>query len=69
MSEFRTVEIRHQEGWRTVKTIGKFHQWGSELLELQSSSHTFTVGIVELLNGEIITVDPIQITFIGHETT
>lgn len=40
---------------------GKFHQWGQELCD---ESVAYTVGIVELADGSIVTVNPRNIKFL-----
>lgn len=42
---------------------GKFHEWGLNLSEGDNTVASYTVGIVELPSGEIITIDPTHIKF------
>lgn len=64
MSELRKVEFITD--WRNPdnKTIGKFHCWGSELWEQEAGDLTFTVGLVETLDGKMHKVSVEWITFI-----
>lgn len=64
MSEFRTVEFIADYLKPNIKTVGKFHEWGLELWEQESGDVTFTVGIIELMDGSIVTTTPDCITFI-----
>ena len=43
---------------------GLFHQWGQQMFE---ESFVYTVGIVELADGTIVTVEPVDIKFEKEE--
>lgn len=42
---------------------GLFHQWGNDYEEFEDNAGNYTVAIVELPNGEIITPFPRNIVF------
>ena len=63
---FRKCHIRYYKFIQGAKehyyeADGKFHQWGQEAWE---ESFTYTVGIVELEDGSIVTTEPRNIKFI-----
>lgn len=47
---------------------GKFHKWGLDYIEyFEEPAVNYTVGIVELEGGQIITAHPNMITFLDME--
>lgn len=44
--------------------LGYFHKWGIDSEELEVGALNYTIGIVELPNGEIVTVAPENLKFI-----
>ncbi len=63
---FRKCHVRYykfigsgKECWHEAD--GLFHQWGHEPFE---ESFTYTVGIVELADGTIVTAEPRDIKFV-----
>lgn len=44
--------------------LGYFHKWGIDSEELDVGALNYTVGIVELPNGNVVTVMPDNIRFI-----
>lgn len=53
-----------KDGSFHVFKIGYFHQWGCDCEEFEDSVGNYTVAIVELPNGEIVTPVPKDIKFI-----
>lgn len=58
------------QGYRATPIIeeigeGKFHCWGSDYEENDSGPGNYTVAIVELPDGSIITPQPSEIKFIN----
>ena len=51
--------------WTPV--FGKFHCWGQGYEEFESGPGNFTMGIIELENGKIVTTIPENITFVSKE--
>jgi hypothetical protein len=53
---------------RKVRVDGKdgiFHQWGLSVTEDDYCHlHPYTVAVVELNNGSVVTVPPAQVTFL-----
>ena len=47
--------------------LGYFHTWGIDSEELDVGVLSYTVGIVELSNGKVVTVMPQNIKFIDVE--
>ena len=47
--------------------LGYFHKWGIDSEEVEGGALNYTMGIVELPNGEIVTVTPENIKFIDVE--
>lgn len=47
--------------------LGYFHKWGVDSEELDVGALNYTIGIVELPNGKVVTVMPENITFIDIE--
>ena len=47
--------------------LGYFHKWGIDSEELDVGALNYTIGIVELPNGEIVTVTPENLKFIDVE--
>lgn len=46
--------------------LGYFHQWGCDFEEFESGTGNYSVAIVELPNGEIVTPLPNNIKFIDN---
>lgn len=46
--------------------IGNFHCWGSAFEEYEAGPGNYTIAIVEMPNGEILKVDPVDVKFIQH---
>ena len=46
--------------------MGYFHQWGCNYEEFESGAGNYSVAIVELPNGEIVTPVPTDIEFIDN---
>ena len=44
--------------------LGYFHEWGIDSEEVEGGALNYTIGIVELKNGKIVTVMPENIKFI-----
>ena len=44
--------------------LGYFHKWGVESEELDTGALNYTIGIVELADGRVVTVMPENIKFI-----
>jgi len=42
---------------------GVFHQWGNDVIKLENSWYSITVGIVETAGGKIFNATPETITF------
>ena len=47
--------------------LGYFHKWGVDSEELDVGALNYTIGIVELPNGKVVTVMPENIMFIDIE--
>lgn len=47
--------------------IGKFHGWGSDYEEFESGAASFTIGIVEMPDGSILTPLPADMRFLITE--
>lgn len=47
--------------------LGYFHKWGVESEELDTGALNYTIGIVELSDGRVVTVMPENIKFIDIE--
>lgn len=45
-------------------SLGYFHEWGIDSEEVEGGVLNYTIGIVELKNGKIVTVMPENIKFI-----
>jgi len=68
----RNVQVYQMIGFgrerhRVPDCIGKFHQWGLEILEFDSGGASYTVAIVEKQDGTIITTIPTMIQFLNAE--
>lgn len=69
-----TVKVNDGKVWVTQEGTGKwekdfthkgvFHQWASAFEEFESGAGNYTVALVELENGEIEQVLPMNIKFI-----
>jgi len=62
---YRKCHVRYykfagKESWHVEEADGLFHQWGDETFE---EIFTFTIGIVELGDGTIVTAEPRNIRF------
>ena len=44
--------------------LGYFHEWGIDSEEVEGGVLNYTIGIVELKNGKIVTVMPENIKFV-----
>ena len=47
--------------------LGYFHEWGVDSEELDVGALNYTIGIIELPNGKVVTVIPENIMFIDVE--
>ena len=47
--------------------LGYFHQWGVDSEELDVGALNYTIGVVELPSGKVVTVMPENIKFIDIE--
>ena len=54
----------NKKGEKTFIGVGLFHEWGSNFEEFETGAGNYSVGIVELENGEIKLVDPVLIQFV-----
>ena len=45
-------------------SLGYFHEWGIDSEEVEGGVLNYTIGIVELKNGKIVTVIPENIKFV-----
>ena len=45
-------------------SLGYFHEWGIDSEEVEGGVLNYTIGIVELKNGRIVTVIPENIKFV-----
>lgn len=65
MENLREATItKHSNGSGGFVTPVKFHEWGNKALPLDNGSYiAITVGIVELEDGTIKTVEPNNIKF------
>lgn len=51
---------------KEYSNAGLFHQWGMAYEEFTDTVGNYTVGIIELHNGEIVEVLPSNIKFLGY---
>ncbi len=58
--------VREQRGFIEFK-LGYFHKWGIYSEELDVGALNYTIGIVELEDGRVVTVMPENIKFIDIE--
>ncbi len=66
---FRKCHVRYykfipEAKYHYYEADGKFHQWGQQAFE---EAFAYTVGIVELEDGTIVTAGPTEIKFIGEK--
>lgn len=47
-----------------VHVTGLFHQWGSGFEEFESGPANYTVAIIELDNGSVVTTSPDKVIFL-----
>lgn len=52
---------------RVVQTTGLFHGWGADYEEFETGPGNYTVAIVELPDGSIVTPIPENIEFVDEE--
>ena len=45
-------------------SLGYFHEWGIDSEEVEGGVLNYTIGIVELKNGKIVTIAPENIKFV-----
>lgn len=48
-------------------SLGYFHEWGTDSEEVEGGVLNYTIGIVELKNGKIVTVMPENIKFVDMD--
>ena len=48
-------------------SLGYFHEWGIDSEEVEGGVLNYTIGIVELKNGKVVTVMPENIKFIDMD--
>ncbi len=48
-------------------SLGYFHEWGIDSEEVEGGVLNYTIGIVELKNGKIVTVMPKNIKFVDMD--
>ena len=48
-------------------SLGYFHEWGIDSEEVEGGVLNYTIGIVELKNGRIVTVMPENIKFVDMD--
>jgi hypothetical protein len=60
-----TTTVADTGCWEKDYSIeGKFHQWGSSFEEFETGAGNYTIGIIELPNGEITEALPTNIKFV-----
>lgn len=64
--KWRTCKGRYLKDreWHTFEN-GLFHQWGSSFIEFETGPGNYTIAIIELEDGRVITADPDDIQFTG----
>jgi hypothetical protein len=60
------VWSRESKGW--VQVEGWFHQWGNGYEEFESGPGNYTMAIIELPDGRVVTAMPEDVRFL-QETT
>ena len=61
---FRKVKVNHWDGKSREELFGKFHCWGVAYEEFEAGPGNYSIYIVELESGKIITGSPEDVTFI-----
>lgn len=57
------AEIYRNSKW--IQVEGLFHQWGNDFEEYESGPANYSVGIIELPDGHIVTAVPEKIQFVN----
>lgn len=57
----------NREYFNKIEVDGLFHQWGSDFKEFDAGPGNYTVAIVELPDGSIVTPDADKIIFIQED--
>jgi hypothetical protein len=63
----RSFMSSNKSYWENKETLGLFHQWGNDFEEFESGAGNYTVAIVELDDGTVVTHAPDKITFLPPE--